>query len=87
MFFGSITRNEDEKMKFRTNAFHCTGFSNCTFRSVPIVGTMASNVRPIDRLAVTPRKGTLAPILRWANEIGNQWVESTVSSYRKGVEG
>lgn len=68
----------------RTNAFHCTGFSTCTFRSLPIVGTMANNIRPIDRKAVkNPCKGTLAPILRWANSIGNNWVNETVRGYRK----
>lgn len=66
-----------------------TKYLNCKgFRSVPIiVGTMANNVRPVDRLAVTPpRKGSLAPILRWANRIGQDWVEQTVRSYGKGVQ-
>ena len=82
--------NEDGKIMFlviRTNAFHCTSFSTCTFRSLPIVGTMADNVRPIDRKAIVSRsKGTLAPILKWANTIGNKWVNDTVRTYRKGVK-
>ena len=54
--------------------------------SVPIGGTMVRDVRPLMRPTKPTGLGAAAPILLWANSIGNQWVNDTVRSYRKGVK-
>ena len=55
---------------------------------LPVVGTITNNVRPITRKTITKPSGlgAIVPILRWANSIGNNWVNETVRSYRKGVK-
>lgn len=85
-----VTYFDEKRRIIGESVWWCGGCShflrkhnNFMVRTTPIVGNIASNVRPLDRKAVTPNKGTLSPILRWANAVGNQWVESTVRSYRK----
>ena len=57
-------------------------------RSVPTVGNIADNVRPMMRRTRNKPSGLGAamPILQWANGIGNQWVNDTVRSYRQGAK-
>ena len=72
----------------QTNAIGFNAFSYCAIRSVPTVGNIANNVRPLMRRTRNKPSGlgTAMPILEWANAIGNQWVNDTVRSYRQGAK-
>ena len=69
----------------KVDFIRCTGFLTGKAGMLPMVGNIANNVRPITRKSATKPSGLGAahPILRWANSIGNQWVNDTVGDYRK----